>query len=88
MNLDAYRKLIQSFLSHELSPLEFEAQYLTRFKEEPHIPSPEIYEILNRLFSDVDAFCSDPRLRHSGDLDEAELRQCAERAYAELMKFN
>src|SRR5579859_7723381 len=79
-----YRFLIQSFLDKRLTALEFERQFLRLFKDEPDPLASEAYEILNKLFSDVDAFCANPSLRSSKDLDELALVQSAENALRAL----
>ena len=63
--------------SYELSSLTFEREYLDMFKNDETESVGEEYEVLNELFSDVDAFCADPELRDSDDLDEEQLRQRA-----------
>jgi hypothetical protein len=40
--------------------------------------------VLDRLFGDVDAFCSDPTIRGPDDLDEDELRNKCREAFIAL----
>ena len=79
-----YQRLIERFLNREISAAEFEATYLDRFKKEKrHFPA-ETFEALDRLFGDVDMFCSDDQLRDDDELDELGLRQACERALAAI----
>jgi hypothetical protein len=82
--LEGYRLLLRRFLSGEITGHEFERLYLDKFKSEDTIWSSEIYEILNELFHDVDAFCDDPAIRNADDLSESQLRQRAKIADEEL----
>ncbi len=84
MNLSNYIALIDSFLAGRISASDFESRYLKLFKEEREIPPKQVYEVLNKLFSDVDAFCDDPSLRNHYSIDERELRECANRAFQTL----
>jgi hypothetical protein len=84
MDISEYIKLIESYISGRISPTEFEYKYLKLFKEEKRIPTPAIYEVLNKLFTDVDAFTSDPTLRNQSSIDEKELLRCANQAYQQL----
>ena len=81
MDTSAYIQLIDSFIAGRISPEEFESKYLKLFKEEKRMPPVQVYEVLNKLFTDVDAYCGDPSLRNQYSLDENELRECASRAY-------
>jgi len=74
-DLEGYIKLIDSFLNNQITALDFERMYLDRFKNDTSNFSNDEYAALNDLFSDVDAFCADPELRDSEDLDEMQLRQ-------------
>jgi hypothetical protein len=79
-----YIQLIDSFLRGEISALEFERVYLQMYQEDPTIrPEPE-YNILDGLFFGVDAFCADPGLRSSDDIDEEQLRAEARTALGRL----
>jgi hypothetical protein len=87
MDISSYITLIESYLTRQISPTEFESKYLRLFKDEKRIPPTQIYEALNRLFSEVDAFCSDPSLRNGASIDENELRERANRVYQELKRL-
>jgi hypothetical protein len=83
-DLTPYIDLIESFLNNQISSLTFEREYLDMFKNDETRWAGEEYEVLNELFSDVDAFCADPELRGSDDLDEEQLRQGAKIAIEKL----
>jgi hypothetical protein len=70
-----YIHLIRRFTTNELKAVEFERLYLQMFKSQPRNLSESVYLILDALFSDVDAFCSDPSLCSDDDLNEDQLRE-------------
>ncbi len=82
--LSEYIELIRLFANHSLSASEFEQRYLQMFNKDPTIRTEAEYEVLNRLFSDVDVFSADPELRPIDGLDEEQLRSAAESAHAAL----
>ncbi|GAB3408840.1 colicin immunity domain-containing protein [Massilia agilis] len=86
-----YRDLLQRFLSNQLEAQEFQTAYLEKFQNEKRHLSEELYEVLDALFGDVDAFCPDPELlaKLNADLpgfylSEPVLRTRVERAFALL----
>ena len=83
-NLVEYQDIINRFVSGRLGVSEFEMRYLRMFKEDSTLwPSAE-YEILNGLFSAVDAYCENPDLRQPFSLDEEQLRAEAQAALRAL----
>ena len=84
MDVSRYLDLIAAFLCGDISARDFEGKYLQMFKDDPRIFPNELYEVLNKLFTDLDVYCDDSTLRQAGELDEDELRECAEMAYAAL----
>ena len=83
-----YSGMIEDLLEGRLTATEFETQYLLSFKQEPESLRDDIFLILDRLFGDVDAFCSDASLRGKDDLDEGQLRQRAREALAALHELD
>lgn len=83
--IDKYILLITQFVSFEITPSEFEVSYLKMFKNESEMLPEKTYAVLNELFHDVDAYCSDPSLRDEDDLDEHELLKRAEEALTRLI---
>jgi hypothetical protein len=79
-----YVNLITSFVDGNISASEFESAYLTMFKEETGSLSELEYEILDSLFSSVDAFCGDVELMDEDDIDENQLFEDAQKALLSL----
>ena len=85
-DLQSYFQLMDSFKGGRISAVEFEKAYLHLFKSDQRLFPEAIFVILNTLFSDVDAFVSDPQIRGSDSLNEAELLECVHKAYRTLEK--
>lgn len=83
-SVDGYVELIEAFLAERVSAPQFEARYLALFKSDRSSWPEPIYEILNELFLDVDAFCADPAIRLPDELDEPALRSRASGTLAAL----
>lgn len=80
-----YEDVICKFIHGEMSASDFEACYLRLFKTDKSQVSGREFLILDRLFSDVDEYTSDPELRsRAGGLNDEELRACARVAYEKL----
>ncbi len=79
--------LIRDFVEHRISADEFESRYLTAFKAGTgDVADDDIFETLDGLFADVDAYVADPTLRTDPeDLDEEQLRACAARVLEKLV---
>jgi hypothetical protein len=73
--LDEYSTLIEAYLSNKIDALSFEREYLAKFKADSTNWSDREFEVLNSIFTDLDAFCSDPSLRDELDIDEFRLRE-------------
>src|SRR5689334_18216648 len=83
--LENYRDLIHRFVIGDISADEFEADYLTRFKDDPNQVIGEEFDILDELFADVDDYVGDPTLRErTGGISGEELKARARDAYARL----
>lgn len=82
----SYIDLIFKFVSGKMSGIEFETEYLRKFKNEQLVFGDDVYNILNELFSDVDCYCSDPTIIDSEDIDECLLRSRAEKALCKLKR--
>lgn len=83
-DIDEYMSLIQEFIEGSLTANQFEKKYLNLFKSDEKIRDEKIFLVLDRLFSDVDVFCADPKVRKTSDLDENGLREAACNAYDKL----
>lgn len=76
-----YISLLQRFIQGDLPADAWQRQYLNMFKQETRCLSEPLFELLDRLFGDVDSFCGDPTARKELEatypgfyLDESELR--------------
>jgi hypothetical protein len=58
-----YRDLMRSFYDGGMTAGDFETSYLRLFKEDAGRKPDAIFQILDGLFADVDAFSPDPALR-------------------------
>ena len=85
--LRVYHGLISSFVDGKKAAGEFEAEFLREFKQETVRFGALIFDALDELFADVDAYCADPDLRDDDDLDEEQLRRSATRA-REILSAN
>ncbi|WP_046006447.1 colicin immunity domain-containing protein [Pseudoalteromonas rubra] len=82
--LEPYILLVTQFVVGEVTAGQFEASYMDMFKNESREIPDDIYDVLNDLFSDVDAYCGDPDLRGDEDLDELTLLSRAKEALRKL----
>jgi len=76
--------LIKRFLRQKISASAFETAYLELRRESINAGNDYCEDILDELFIDLDAFCSDPDLFDEGDLTEKELRESCARTLAAL----
>lgn len=58
--------------------------YLNLFKNDARELPKDIYDLLNNLFSDVDAYCGDPALQDEDDLSAEELFSSAKETLKKL----
>lgn len=86
-DLRKYTDLIGQFVSGEISASDFETSYLKIFSSEEAVFPEEQFSALNKLFTDVDAFCSDSNLRDEDDIGEEELLECARKALKNLSEM-
>lgn len=83
-----YAVLLRSFLDRNLTPDEFEIIFLRLYKLDPTEWPPDLFEILDTLFADVDAYCADDGLRADvGGLDADQLRDRAAIAFSRLKEL-
>ncbi|MDP9906700.1 MULTISPECIES: colicin immunity domain-containing protein [Arthrobacter] len=80
-----YGVLLRLLIDGRISGEEFEVVFLPLYKKDSTQWSPEIFDVLDGLFADVDDFCSDPDLLIKvGGIDELELRRRATLAFERL----
>lgn len=84
LRLMPYILLIRAFVEERLRAEEFEMIYPFMVAGDATFRPDDVYCVLNDLFIDVDAYCSDPSIRAADELDEGQLRQAAESALREL----
>jgi len=83
--LDRYKPMLERFISGESSADEFETRFLSYFKSDKNQVVGDEFDVLDRLFADVDEYVGDPDLRAAGrGIDENELRSRARQAYVRL----
>ena len=82
--LAPYWVLMEAFVQDRLRASEFEAVYLRLFKNDRTMWPQEVFEVLNRLFTDIDAYSPDPSLRGPLDLDADQLRDRTRKTMKEL----
>jgi hypothetical protein len=84
--LAPYLTLIESFTSAQISAPMFERQFLERYQADPFLWSEDVFDALDGLFADVDAYVADDDLRDAddGDLDDEGLRESAQRVLDRL----
>lgn len=73
-----YAQLLDRFLCGEMSVESFQKVYLDRFKNETRKLDALLFDLLDGLFGDVDAFTTDSELLTENPtfyLDEAKLRE-------------
>jgi hypothetical protein len=71
-----YAILLRLLVDGRMGAEEFEVVFLRLYKADPTAWPPAVFDVFDRLFGDVDAFCLDPALRHQTQgLDEDQLRE-------------
>ena len=58
-----YLEIMQGFLDQSLSPAAFQNLYLAKFKSETRTMNEQTFQILDKVFGDLDAFTTDDLLR-------------------------
>ena len=81
-----YMALIRAFLDGSLTAAEFESRYLATFKGEQARLRAPVFDVLQQLFSDVDAYSPDcsPGQESAFVISEARLREQAAAALRRL----
>lgn len=89
-----YGLLLQGFLTGTMSAVDFQRAYLDRFKNESRKLDDALFEVLDELFGDVDAFVADPNLLANLDvenpgfyLDEKALRKKVSQAAEHISRL-
>jgi hypothetical protein len=89
--LNDYMHMLKRFIDGEMSPAAFQRDFLRMFKSEMRQLDPAVFEILDKLFRDVDSFQPDPVLFSELEqeypgfyLDERGVREAVAGAYGQL----
>ena len=83
-----YAILLRLFIDGRMTAGEFEVIFLSLYKNDPTDWPGEIFDVLDRLFGDVDDFVADDRLRtETGGIDADELRHRASATFDQLKKI-
>jgi ssDNA-specific exonuclease RecJ len=80
--LAPYFTLIRDFVGNRIPAAEFDDRYQELYLADARSWSEDTFQILDRLFADVDFFVADDAEREPGkhDLDAAALTEAAQRA--------
>jgi hypothetical protein len=84
LQLGPYLDLLTSFLSRSIGVSDFETRYLDLFKQDDVIRPEEVFDVLDSLFSDVDAYSPHPA---EDEIGEEQLRREAGEAYERLRAY-
>ena len=83
-----YAVLLELFNREAMSADEFELVFLKLYEVDPTDWPPDLFEILEGVFADVDEFCADPLLRERvGGLDAHALRRRCGAAFERLSEL-
>ncbi|CBN58269.1 MULTISPECIES: colicin immunity domain-containing protein [Kamptonema] len=85
--MEKYIKLLQEFVGNTISADEFEQRFIQLFKGDNNLQLGREFKILDKLFADVDAYCSDPDLIEDPrfDIGEDQLQVSAEETLDKLV---
>lgn len=80
-----YGVLVRLFVNRSISADEFEVVFLRLYKLDPTEWPPDLFDVLETLFADVDAYCANDAIRDDvGGLDAGQLRSRAASAFVRL----
>ena len=87
--MEKYIKLLQNFAGRKINADEFEQRFLQLFKGDNNLQPGREFQILDKLFADVDAYCSDPDLIEDPrfDIGEVQLQVSAQETLDKLLKL-
>ncbi len=83
-----YAVLLRLFVDGRLAADEFEVVFLRLYKLDPTAWPPNLFDVLDGFFADVDAYCADDALRTEvGGIDADELKQRAAHTLSRLREL-
>ena len=82
--LNGYLTLLRDFAAGKLDARLFESTYIHKFKTE-RVELPEnIFNVLDRLFAEADAYCPDSDVKSTDCIGDAQLLAGAKEALAQI----
>jgi Bacterial self-protective colicin-like immunity len=77
--IEPYRHLIDALLNDTITPDDFQTDYMATYLGDNTHHEPEVFNVVDRFFADVDAYVDEDRLRDPslGDIGPEELRELA-----------
>ncbi|MEG4799409.1 colicin immunity domain-containing protein [Microcoleus sp. ARI1-B5] len=87
--MDKYIKLLEEFVGSKITADDFEQRFIQLFKGDNNLQVGTEFKILDKLFADVDAYCSDPDLIEDPrfDIDGVQLQVSARETLDKLLKL-
>ncbi|MES9684302.1 hypothetical protein CN514_06095 [Bacillus sp. AFS001701] len=87
MNIDKYKKIIEDFITSEITADEFQTRYFKTFKEDNERMDKNLFEILNGVFESADCYWNEckPGKETAFEISEEQLRKEVTEA---LIKLN
>ena len=87
--MDKYIKLLEEFVGEKITADDFERRFIQLFKSDNDLQPGTEFKILDKLFADVDAYCSDPDLIEDPrfDIDGVQLQVSAKETLNKLVKL-
>jgi hypothetical protein len=87
--MDKYIKLLEELVDNKISADDFERRFIQLFKGDNNLQTGTEFKILDKLFADVDAYCSDPDLIEDPrfDIDGVQLQVSAQETLNKLVKL-
>ncbi|MEG4285691.1 colicin immunity domain-containing protein [Microcoleus sp. A006_D1] len=87
--MDKYINLLEEFVDNKITADEFERRFIQLFKGDNNLQPGTEFKILDKLFADVDAYCSDPNLIEDPrfDIDGGQLQVSAQETLNKLVKL-
>ncbi|HEY7109969.1 MAG TPA: colicin immunity domain-containing protein [Nitrososphaeraceae archaeon] len=86
--MEPFLELMEQYLAGEIQGAEFQNRFFEEFKKDNAVWLDKNHRILNWLFNEVEAYCSDPellkRLDPKFNIGEKELRMAVKRGLTEL----
>jgi hypothetical protein len=72
-----YVVLIKKFIDHKMTALDFDAEFLAKFKGDNSIRPEYEYEVLNGMFGEIDSLVLDPAISADAETNGEQLRLVA-----------